>query len=82
MDPHSCEADDEKSDSTDKVNPDNLHKLDPSQKGGVWKHKGKDRQMKRSTDAEEPKVWILHCTYLQKNSVEHIDPKIYQMSPM
>ena len=56
MDPHSCKTDDEKSDSIDEVNPQNLQKSDPSQKRGVLKFKGKERQMKRSNDAEKPKV--------------------------
>ena len=56
MYPRSCEADDEKPDSIDEVNPNNLYKSDPSQKGWLQKHKGKDRQMKRSSDAEQPKV--------------------------
>ena len=67
MDLHSCDADGEKSDSIEEVNPDNFHKSDPSQEGGAWKHTTKDGEMKGINDAEQPKVWHFHCTYLHKN---------------
>ena len=82
MDPHSYEADDEKSDRIAEINPQDLQKSDPGPKRGVQKLKGKERQMKGSNDAKQPKVWIFHCTYSHKTLVKDIDPKIYKIGLM